>query len=40
MNRNNNLIKKKIYRYMLTGIMTTVALQLGNIVDAMSQTVP
>ena len=35
MNRNNNLIKKKIYRYMLTGIMTTVALQLGNIVDAM-----
>ena len=35
MNRNDRLIKKKIYKYMLTGIMTTVALQLGNIVDAM-----
>jgi Na+-driven multidrug efflux pump/anti-sigma regulatory factor (Ser/Thr protein kinase) len=35
MNRNDRLIKKKIYRYMLTGIMMTVALQLGNVVDAM-----
>ena len=35
MNRNNRLIKKKVYKYLLTGIMTTVAFQLGNIVDAM-----
>ena len=34
-NRNNRLIKKKVYKYLLTGIMTTVAFQLGNIVDAM-----
>ena len=35
MERNDNLIKKKIYKYMVTGVMTTVALQLGNVVDAM-----
>ena len=35
MKRNDNLIRKKIYKYMLTGVMTTVALQLGNVVDAM-----
>ncbi|MBR1450748.1 MAG: ATP-binding protein [Lachnospiraceae bacterium] len=35
MHRNDGLIKKKIYRYMMTGIMTTIALQLGNVVDAM-----
>ncbi len=35
MQRNDYLIKKKIYKYMLTGVMTTVALQLGNVVDAM-----
>ena len=33
--RNDNLIRKKIRKYMLTGVMTTVALQLGNVVDAM-----
>ncbi len=35
MERNDRLIRKKMYRYMLTGVMTTVALQLGNVVDAM-----
>ena len=35
MERNDYLIKKKIYKYMVTGVMTTVALQLGNVVDAM-----
>ena len=35
MERNDNLIKKKIYKYMITGVMTTIALQLGNVVDAM-----
>ena len=35
MERNDRLIRKKIYKYMLTGVMTTVALQLGNVVDAM-----
>lgn len=35
MQRNDYLIKKKIYKYMLTGVMITVALQLGNVVDAM-----
>ena len=35
MERNDSLIKKKIYKYMLTGVMTTIALQLGNVVDAM-----
>ncbi|MBQ6134617.1 MAG: ATP-binding protein [Lachnospiraceae bacterium] len=35
MERNDRLIRKKIKRYMLTGVMTTVALQLGNVVDAM-----
>ena len=35
MDRNDDLIKRKIYQYMLTGVMTTVALQLGNVVDAM-----
>ena len=35
MERNDSLIRKKIYKYMLTGVMTTVALQLGNVVDAM-----
>ena len=35
MERNDNLIKKKIYKYMVTGVMTTIALQLGNVVDAM-----
>ncbi|MCR4557706.1 MAG: ATP-binding protein [Saccharofermentans sp.] len=33
--RNDYLIRKKIVKYMLTGVMTTVALQLGNVVDAM-----
>ena len=35
MERNDDLIKKKIYKYMITGVMTTIALQLGNVVDAM-----
>ena len=35
MERNDRLIKKKIYKYMLTGVMSTIALQLGNVVDAM-----
>ena len=35
MERNDYLIRKKIYKYMLTGVMTTVAIQLGNVVDAM-----
>ena len=35
MERNDYLIKSKIYKYMVTGVMTTVALQLGNVVDAM-----
>lgn len=35
MERNDRLIRKKIYKYMFTGVMTTVALQLGNVVDAM-----
>ncbi|MBR5337151.1 MAG: ATP-binding protein [Lachnospiraceae bacterium] len=35
MERNDDLVKRKIYQYMLTGVMTTVALQLGNVVDAM-----
>ncbi len=35
MERNDSLIRKKIYKYMLTGVMTTIALQLGNVVDAM-----
>lgn len=35
MERNDYLIRKKIYKYMLTGVMVTVALQLGNVVDAM-----
>ena len=35
MERNDSLIKQKIYKYMLTGVMTTIALQLGNVVDAM-----
>ena len=35
MSRNDFLIRKKIYKYMLTGVLTTVALQLGNVVDAM-----
>ena len=35
MERNDYLIRKKIVKYMLTGVMTTVALQLGNVVDAM-----
>ena len=35
MERNDYLIRKKIIKYMLTGVMTTVALQLGNVVDAM-----
>ena len=34
MNRNDYLIRKKIYKYMLPSIMMTVALQLGNVVDA------
>ena len=34
MERNDRLIRKKIYKYMLTGVMTTIALQLGNVVDA------
>ena len=33
--RNDRLIKKKIYKYMITGVMSTIALQLGNVVDAM-----
>ncbi len=35
MERDDYLIKKKIYKYMVTGVMTTIALQLGNVVDAM-----
>ena len=35
MERNDKLIRKKIYKYMLTGVLTTMALQLGNVVDAM-----
>lgn len=35
MERNDRLIRKKIYKYMVTGVMTTIALQLGNVVDAM-----
>ena len=35
MERNDRLIQKKIHKYMLTGVMTTIALQLGNVVDAM-----
>jgi Na+-driven multidrug efflux pump len=35
MERNDYLIRKKIYKYMLTGVLTTVAIQLGNVVDAM-----
>ena len=35
MERNDDLIKKKIYKYMITGVMTTIALHLGNVVDAM-----
>ena len=35
MKRNDSLIKGRVYKYMLTGILTTVALQLGNVVDAM-----
>ena len=35
MERNDYLIRKAINKYMITGIMTTVALQLGNVVDAM-----
>ena len=34
MERNDRLIRKKIHKYMLTGVMTTIALQLGNVVDA------
>lgn len=33
--RNDILIRKKIYKYMITGVLTTIALQLGNVVDAM-----
>ena len=35
MEKNDYLIEKKVYRYMLTGVLTTVAFQLGNVVDAM-----
>ena len=35
MERNDYLIRKKLVKYMLTGVMTTIALQLGNVVDAM-----
>ncbi len=35
MERNDFIIRKKIYKYMLTGVLTTIALQLGNVVDAM-----
>ena len=35
MERNDRLIQKKILKYMVTGVMTTIALQLGNVVDAM-----
>ncbi|MBR0141560.1 MAG: ATP-binding protein [Ruminococcus sp.] len=35
MERNDRLIRKKIYKYMFTSVLTTVALQLGNVVDAM-----
>lgn len=34
MERNDKLIKKKVYKYMVTGVMITVAMQLGNVVDA------
>lgn len=35
MERNERLIRKKIYKYMLNGVMITAAIQLGNVVDAM-----
>ena len=35
MERNDHLIRKKIYKYLFTSVLTTVALQLGNVVDAM-----
>ncbi len=34
MERNDRLIRKKIYKYMLNGVLNTIALQLGNVVDA------
>ncbi len=35
MKRNDYLIRKKLFKYIVTGVMTTVALQLGNVVDGM-----
>ncbi len=35
MKRNDYLIRKKLFNYIVTGVMTTVALQLGNVVDGM-----
>ena len=35
MERNEKLIKTKLWQYLLPSIMMTAALQLGNIVDTM-----
>ncbi len=35
MERNAYLIQKKIYQYILPGVLMTVAMQLGNVVDGM-----
>ncbi|RKI39210.1 hypothetical protein D7V86_13310 [bacterium D16-51] len=35
MERNANLINKKIHQYILPGVLMTVAMQLGNVVDGM-----
>ena len=35
MERNAYLINKKIHQYILPGVLMTVAMQLGNVVDGM-----
>ena len=35
MERNGFLINKKIHQYILPGVLMTVAMQLGNVVDGM-----
>ena len=35
MERNSFLINKKIHQYILPGVLMTVAMQLGNVVDGM-----
>lgn len=35
MKRNSNLIHKKIHQYILPGVLMTIAMQLGNVVDGM-----